>query len=77
MRLVSTVVAFLDIFYAYAQPTNQADILACITAEPGSTANETLVKYGLPPPNDPNLLVGFYCEPLGGIVPCNKPYPPG
>ncbi|KAI0247473.1 hypothetical protein BJV78DRAFT_1157187 [Lactifluus subvellereus] len=77
MRLVSTAVTLLGAFYAYAQPANQGDVLACLEVETGAKANKTLVDNGLPPPNNPDLLVGFYCEPQQGITPCNKPLPSG
>jgi hypothetical protein len=50
-RLISTTaVTFLDAFYAYAQPANQGDVLACLEAETGANLNQTLLDNGLSPP---------------------------
>lgn len=75
MYLFPTTLAFLALFYANAQPANHGDVLSCRTAETGAKANQTLVSNGLPPPNKPDLLVGFYCEPLAPAWPCHKPFP--
>ncbi|KAI0260650.1 hypothetical protein BC834DRAFT_899448 [Gloeopeniophorella convolvens] len=77
MRLLPVALVLLrSSFGARAQPANQGDILACSSAETGADAASTLEENGLPPPNDPSLLVGFFCEPLFGGISCNQPFPP-
>ncbi|KAH8992565.1 hypothetical protein EDB86DRAFT_2830456 [Lactarius hatsudake] len=64
MRRLPTAMFLLSALYASAQPADQGKILACYTVETGTAATPTLESNGLPPPNDPSLLVGFFCEPL-------------
>ncbi|KAH9053991.1 hypothetical protein EDB83DRAFT_1153526 [Lactarius deliciosus] len=77
MRLISTAIFLLSALYASAQPADQGKILACYTVETGTAATPTLESNGLPPPNDPSLLVGFFCEPLAPGFFCAAPFPPG
>jgi hypothetical protein len=75
MHLFPTTLAFFGLLYANAQPANHGDVLSCRAAEAGAKANQTLVSNGLPPVNKPDLLVGFYCEPLAPAWPCYEPFP--
>lgn len=77
MRLLPTAVFLLSALYASAQPADQGKILACYSVETGTAAAPTLESNGLPPPNDPSLLVGFFCEPLAPGFFCAAPFPPG
>ncbi|KAI0260651.1 hypothetical protein BC834DRAFT_899451 [Gloeopeniophorella convolvens] len=59
-----------------AQPADQGLILFCFQVENGTAATPMLEANGLPPPNDPSLLVGFECERFAGGIPCDQPFPP-
>ena len=72
MRLLPSAIILLSALYANAQPANQGDILACLQILPGSNATETLVENGLDPPDDPELFVAYYCEPLPPGIPCEE-----
>ena len=75
MRLLPTAIVLCSALYAIAQPANQGQVLACQDLLTGAEAAPTLKANGLPPPNDPNLLVGYFCEPLSGGFSCSEPFP--
>ena len=75
-RFLLTALVLLSALYASAQPSNQGQILKCLSVENGTDASPTLVKNGLPPPEEPSLLVEFFCEPFGGGISCTKSFPP-
>ncbi|KAI0299655.1 hypothetical protein B0F90DRAFT_1727523 [Multifurca ochricompacta] len=77
MRLFSIALVLLTLTGVHAQFPPHGDIWACLEVHTGEEATPTLVKNGLPPPNDPELLVGYFCEPLAPGIPCYKPFPSG
>ncbi len=62
-RLLPTAFALLCALCTNAPPANHGDVLSCQSVVTGAEANQTLLSNGLLSPNEPDLLVGVYCEP--------------
>ena len=62
MRLLPTALALFGALYPSAQRANQGDFLLCRSVETSAEVITTLVRHGLASHNDPNFLVGHYCD---------------